>query len=106
MGHLARADERALAWLMRAVAESGTAPRRSFRKLDPARVARMQRQAVITGLALSGRPAAARLLSEMRADAREDPALATHCAEALHLHDRIAREGADAALRSEFEDER
>ena len=39
MGHLARVDERALAWLIRAALETGTEPRRSFRQIDSNRVA-------------------------------------------------------------------
>jgi len=103
MGQLARVDDRALAWLMRAASDAGGAPAQSFRQLDPERLARLMRREAITGLALSGRPAAARRLGELAAAPGADPEIVEHCREALRLHARVAREGPAAVLQTEFE---
>jgi len=102
MGHLARVDGRALAWLVRAATDASTAPRRSFRKMDPERVEGLMREGAITGLALSARPAAARALSEIIATPGADPRIVEHGNEALLLHGRMSREGPASVLRDEF----
>ena len=102
MGHLARADSRALVWLIRAATSANAAPRRSFRQIDPERVASMMRRGAITGLALSARPAAARVLGEIIASPSADPRIVEHSNEALRLHERMSREGPASVLRSEF----
>jgi len=102
MGHLARVDDRALAWLIRAATGAGAAPPQSFRQIDAERVAQLKRRAAITGLALSARPAAARLLGELIAAPGAGPGIAGYAGEALLLHARISREGPAAALRDAF----
>jgi hypothetical protein len=102
MGHLARVDGRALAWLIRAAKGADGAPQRSFRQMNPERVARMMREGAISGLALSARPAAARALSEIIATPGADPRLIGHGNEALVLHGRISREGPASVLRDQF----
>ncbi len=103
MGHLARVDERALAWLIRAATSAGPAPVQSFRQLDPERLARLMRRGAITGLALSARPAAARALGEIAAASRADPRIVEHCREALALHEKVSRNGPASVLQAEFE---
>ncbi len=102
MGHLARADGRALAWLMRAATADAAAPGQRFRQLGPERIAELMRRGAITGLALSARPSAARRLAELAATPGADPRLVEHCREALRLHARVAREGPAAVLQAEF----
>jgi hypothetical protein len=102
MGHLARVDGRALAWLIRAATDVNAAPQRSFRQLDSARVARMMREGAVTGLALSGRPNAASVLAEIIATPNADPRIVAHASEALQLHARMAREGPASVLQNGF----
>ena len=102
MGHLARVDGRALAWLIQVATDANTEPQQSFRRRGPDRVARLMREGAITGLALSGRPAAARVLAEIIAKPGADPGIVEHGNEALQLHGRMAREGAVSVLRNEF----
>lgn len=102
MGHLARVDGRALAWLTRAAKDASVAPQQSFRQMDPERVAGMMRRGAITGLALSARSAAARVLSEIIAAPGADPGIAEFGKEALRLHGRMSREGPASVLRDEF----
>lgn len=99
MGHLARADPRALAWLA-ARAERSVVPRWSFGLLREERLAALQRRAAIRGLALSGRPAARAELERLaeRPDVATDPRLARVVQESLALHAAVAREGPEAAL--------
>ena len=49
----------------RAATDADAAPQRSFRQMGPERVARLMREGAITGLALSGRPNAARVIAEI-----------------------------------------
>jgi hypothetical protein len=102
MGHLARVDGRALAWLIRAATDANAAPQRSFRQMNPERIARLMREGAITGLALSARPAAARVLSEIIATPGADARIVEHGNEALVLHGRMSREGPASVLRDEF----
>ena len=102
MGHLARVDGRALAWLTRAATDANVAPRRSFRQFDPERIALMMRRGAITGLGLSARPSAARTLSEISAAPGAEPGLVEYSNEALLLHGRMSREGPASVLRNEF----
>jgi hypothetical protein len=102
MGHLARVDGRALDWLIRAATGIGAAPQRSFRQLDPQRFARLMREGAIDGLALSGRPRAARAIAELAAAPNAPPEIVEHAREALALHARMSREGAASVLRDPF----
>lgn len=106
MGHLARVDGRALGWLIEAATAANIAPQRSFRQLDPERVARLMRQGAITGLALSGRPNAARVIAEVIAAPGADAEIVERGKEALLLHERMSREGPASVLRDEFGPER
>lgn len=102
MGHLARVDDRALHWLTQAATSADTAPRQSFRQIDPERIARMMRRGAITGLGLSARPSAARVLAEIVAAPDAKPEIVEQGNEALRLHGRMSREGPAATLRDEF----
>jgi hypothetical protein len=102
MGHLARVDDRALVWLTQAATGADTAPRQSFRQIDPERIARMMRRGAITGLALSARPSAARVLAEIISTPGAEPKIVEQGNEALQLHGRMSREGPTATLRDEF----
>jgi len=106
MGHLARADGRALAWLIRVATDENAAGTQSFRQLDPARFARLMREGAITGLALSGRPEAARVLAAIVAKPGAEPRLVERAQEALSLHARISSEGPASALDAGFGPER
>lgn len=110
MGHLARVDDRALSWLAVAIVRP-TRPRDWPRPLAGEAGERWLVRRAMTGLALSGRPAARDILRFLR-DARPGAApaalraalsdpdrdLASHLRECLDLHDRIARRGAAAVL--------
>jgi len=102
MGHLARVDGRALAWLIRAATDADAAPQRSFRQMDPERIARLMREGAVTGLALSGRPNAARVIAEIVAAPSATPRIVERGNEALLLHGRMSREGPALVLRDEF----
>ncbi len=102
MGHLARADGRALAWLIRAATDENAAATQSFRQIDPARFARLMREGAITGLALSGRPEAARVLAAIIAKPGSEPRIAERAEQALSLHARISSEGPAAVLDAGF----
>jgi hypothetical protein len=102
MGHLARVDGRALAWLIRAATDANAAPQRSFRQMGPESVARLMREGAITGLALSGRPNAGRVIAEIIAAPSAAPGIVEHGNEALLLHGRMSREGPASVLRDEF----
>jgi len=99
MGHLARTDARALAWLAQR-AERGGAPSWSFGVLREERLASLERGASIRGLALSGLPAARVELERLaaRPELSEDARLARSVREALALHAAVSREGVKAAL--------
>jgi hypothetical protein len=60
------------------------------------------REGAITGLALSGRPDAARVLAEIRAAPGADPRVVAHAEEALRLHARMTREGPASVLQNGF----
>jgi hypothetical protein len=102
MGHLARVDGRALAWLIRAATNANAAPQRSFRQMDPERVAQLMRKGAITGLALSGQPNAARAIAEIIAVPSAPPGIVEHASEALLLHERMSRKGPASLLRDQF----
>jgi len=102
MGHLARVDGRALAWLTRAATDANHAPQRSFRQMGPERIAGLMREGAITGLALSGRPNAARVIAEIVAAPSATPRIVERGNEALMLHGRMSREGPAAVLRDGF----
>jgi hypothetical protein len=102
MGHLARVDGRALAWLIRAATDANDATQQSFRQIDSDRFARMMRREAITGLALSAHPAAARVLSEIVTTPGADARIVEHGNEALLLHGRMSREGPGSVLRDQF----
>ena len=102
MGHLARVDGRALAWLIQAATNTSAAPQQSFRQIDSERVARMMRRGAITGLALSAQPAASRVLAEIIATPGAEPGMVEHGNEALLLHRKMSREGPASVLRNEF----
>ena len=102
MGHLARVDARAFAWLTQAATDASAAPQQSFRQIGPERFARMMRRGAITGLALSARPAAAHILSGISATPGADPRIVEYSNEALQLHGRLSREGPASVLRDQF----
>jgi len=102
MGHLARVDGRALAWLTQVATDANGAPKQSFRQIGPERVARMMRRGAITGLALSARPSAAQTLAGIIATPGADPRIVEYSNEALLLHGRLSREGPASVLRDQF----
>ena len=106
MGHLARVDARALAWLIQAATDEKASPQQSFRQMDPDRVARLLREGAISGLALSGRPDAARVLVELIAAPGADPGIVEYSSAALLLHEKISRDGPASVLRNEFGSDR
>jgi hypothetical protein len=99
MGHLAREDARALAWLARR-AERSAAPSWSFGALGEERLASLERRASIQALALSGLPAARAELERLagRPDVVADGRLAGSVREALALHATVSHEGVEAVL--------
>jgi hypothetical protein len=110
LGHLARGDDRALAWLLAEAARGAHDPGWRHGRQQGERLALWLDEQVRTGLALSGRVEAIpwlrdtplKTLSALRAEgvlsARRGRLL-----EALRaLHERIARDGADAALASPY----
>lgn len=105
MGHLARSDERAYAWLVARVDDTSDDPGWSSGSLAGSRLAAQLRRHAIAGLALSGRPDADAILQRLvqpggqrRAAADADPELAAMVETARDVHARIVRDGADAAL--------
>jgi len=102
MGHLARVDARAFAWLTQAATDANAAPQQSFRQIGPERMAQMMRRGAITGLALSARPAAAQILAGISATPGADPRVVEYSNEALLLHGRLSREGPESVLRDQF----
>lgn len=95
MGHLARSDPRALAWLAARAREPASDPGWSFRSQRGAELGAQLRGLALVGLGLSGRPEARPLLEALAADPSE---LGAGADEALRLHARIAAEGPDAVL--------
>jgi len=106
MGHLARVDDRAFAWLIQSATDASAAPRHSFRQIDPDRFARLMREGAITGLALSARPDAARVLSEIATTPGADARIVEHGNEARVLHGRMSRESPASVLRDQFRSDR
>ncbi|MCH8084362.1 MAG: hypothetical protein IH885_09015 [Myxococcales bacterium] len=102
MGHLARVDARAFAWLTQAATDANAAPQQSFRQIGPERMAQMMRRGAITGLGLSARPAAAHILAGIIATPGADPRIVEYSNEALLLHGRLSREGPESVLRDQF----
>ena len=107
MGHLARSDDRAYAWLVARVDDTRGDPGWSSGALAGPRLAALLRRRAIAGLGLSGRPEADAILQRLAqgdASARaaaSDPELAAIVETARGVHARIARDGADAALASQ-----
>jgi hypothetical protein len=99
MGHLARADARALAWLAQHAGRSAV-PTWSFGVLRDERLASLQRGAAVQGLALSGQPAARAELERLAGhpDVAADARLARSVREALAWHAAVSRHGVEAAL--------
>ncbi len=112
-GHLARADDRALAALIERAVAPVAPPTWSYRSLRGARLAAALREAVATGLAVSGRSDAAAALAGLVAgtralDARDERArslamdseagLVAHVAAMRALHARVASEGPEAVF--------
>src|SRR5262245_98244 len=95
LGHLARADRRALALLERELARSA-APSWSYHHLSGERLRAQLERGSVTALGETGLPAADRLLDgvALRAARTGDRALAAHVAQARLLSGRVAREGA------------
>jgi hypothetical protein len=105
MGHLARSDDRALAWLVARAETRGADPGWWSGPFAGQRLADQLRRRAIDGLALSGRPEAAALLQRIaleggRRAAGGDPELAAQIETASAVHARIAAHGADAVLAS------
>jgi hypothetical protein len=99
LGHLARADRRALRLLERDLAED-RAPAWSFQSLSGERLRKLRLRSAISALGSSGLPEADELIAgvERRAEGR-DRALAAHAAEARATCARVAREGAARVFR-------
>ena len=113
-GHLAREDDRALAALLERARAPVAPPTWSYRSLRGARLAAALREAVATGLAVSGRPEAAAALeglvagssavgerddrSRSAASPEPDAGLVPHVAAMRALHGRVASEGPEAVF--------
>jgi len=102
MGHLARSDPRALAWLEERAREGGD-PGWSFRSMRGERLVDQLRGLAVVGLGLSGRPEARSALEAIAGEGKAargvaGSLLAAQAEEALRLHARIAAEGPDAVL--------
>lgn len=98
LGHLARSDDRALAWL-KAEALQQDVPSWWFRSTQGSQLGQALRRQSIRGLALSGRPDAATVLRQIEGQAVQerslsaaDPELVEQVREALDLHARVAAE--------------
>jgi hypothetical protein len=105
MGHLARSDDRAFAWLVARVDDGSAEPGWSSGTRAGPRLAEQLRRRAIAGLALSGRPDADAILQRLASDTGRrrgaaDPELAAMVETARDVHARIVRDGADAALAS------
>ena len=103
MGHLARSDPRALAWLEERAREGGGDPGWSCRSMRGERLAEQLRGLAVMGLGLSGRPEARSALEAIAGEGRAargvaGSPLAEQVEEALRLHARIAALGPDAVL--------
>jgi len=105
MGHLARSDQRAFAWLRSRAEARGVDPGWSHGPFRGQRLADQQRRRAIAGLGLSGRPEVPALLDAIAADGASarrsvapDPELGSAVESARDVQQRIATEGADAAL--------
>jgi hypothetical protein len=95
MGHLARRDARALAWLEQAAAHGARDPGWSYGPDRGARLALLLREQVLTGLALSGRPEASAWLDAQAATTAQDPVsarLRRHAQALRALHAQSAGE--------------
>jgi hypothetical protein len=95
LGHLARADRRALGLLQRELARS-TPPAWRYRHLAGERLRGQLERGTITGLGMSGLPEVEGMLDAVsqRATRGRDPRLAAHVARARALRARVASEGA------------
>jgi hypothetical protein len=100
LGHLARADRRALALLERELARSA-APAWSYQHLGGERLRGQIERGTLTGLGESGLPEAEVLLERaaQRAERSQDRELGEHVARARSLRERVAREGAARVFR-------
>jgi hypothetical protein len=96
LGHLARADERALDALERAARAPARPPGWRHGRQRGEELGRILRRAAVSALALSGSPRATALLAELRAQAAADPdAGATwrqHLDDSRAFHARAVRE--------------
>ena len=104
MGHLARGDPRALAWLL-AAAGRPTATAWTYRHLDGERLGRILQRAAISGLGISGLPGAEAELRRRHAAAVEGSPARTHIQEAIDLCARVNREGPEVVFGAEPEPE-
>jgi hypothetical protein len=95
LGHLARADRRALGLLQRELVRSRP-PGWSYRHLAGERLRGQLERGTITALGMSGLPEVEGLLDSVseRAARGRDPRLAAHVARARALRARVEREGA------------
>jgi hypothetical protein len=95
LGHLARADRRALSLLEHEVGRS-TAPAWSFHHLRGERLRAQLERSAVTALGTSGVPEAEGILDQVgeRALRERNAGLAAHAARARELCRRVAREGA------------
>lgn len=102
MGHLARSDPRALAWLRDALARRASElPEWRFPPFEPEAIARSWRRSVISGLGLTADPSAeADLAALATAPAtRASASDASLAREALRMNRRVREEGVAAVLR-------
>jgi hypothetical protein len=93
MGHRAREDDRALAWLETRAAQRAT-PSWSHGPLRGGRLAGLLQRGAVTGLAISGRPEAHATLLSLSANApAADAELRRHLDASLSLYARVRRDG-------------
>ena len=104
MGHLARADPRALARLLARVRGGPTEPGWSHRGLRGDRLGRLLWRTAVTGLALSGTHAAAAEIAQRLGAGAPDAETGRHLEASRRLCERVAREGAAAVVGGERPD--
>ncbi|MCH2169517.1 hypothetical protein MK489_01935 [Myxococcota bacterium] len=108
MGHLARRDSRALAWLLDAAAGAGPAPTVRFRVMAGERFERQRRARAVAALSLSGSDEAEVFLQGLlegnarRSQSSTAPSSASLEAAIAQLR-TLRKQGPDAALASPFD---
>jgi len=107
MGHLAAADDRAVAWLAQRARTPAPDPGWGRGPMHGMRLSRSLRQSAINGLGMAGRPEADAVLDELSGagpgarTAAVDPAAAAMAAEARAFSARISAEGRESVFAAE-----